>query len=96
MIATKEASKIERFLAEHSTDVNINQYNLEGRTALQQSCVDGDLDLAKVLVKYGADHRLTTREGYPMLHLAAFSGHSELLLYILNLRKLTSSTKTIE
>ena len=97
VINTKDnINLLDQFLYDHSTKVNINQYNLEGRTALQQSCVDGNLALAKVLVKYGADHRITTREGYPTLQCAVFSGHSEIFLYILNLRKISAnSTKLL-
>ena len=93
VIKSKDINLLEQFLYDHSTKVNINQYNIEGRTALQQSCVDGNLAMAKILVKYGADHRITTREGYPTLQCAVFSGHSEIFLYILNLRKISSSTK---
>ena len=93
VIKSKDINLLEQFLYDHSTKVNINHYNIEGRTALQQSCVDGNLAMAKILVKYGADHRITTREGYPTLQCAVFSGHSEIFLYILNLRKISSSTK---
>jgi ankyrin repeat protein len=39
-----------------------------------------------VLVRFGADSRLTTREGFSALHIAAFSGHSDILLYIMSLK----------
>lgn len=77
---------IEDFLAKHSENVDINEYNEEGRTALQQSCFDGNLALAQLLVRFGADSRLTTREGFSALHIAAFSGHSDVLLYIMSLK----------
>ena len=78
--------EMERFLARHLDGIDINHLNSEGRTALQQCCLEGNLPLAKVLVKYGADIRLTTRDGFSTLHLAVFSGHSSLMAYILSLR----------
>ena len=92
VIESRDVEKVEVFLAKHSTEINVNQYNEEGRTSLQQCCVEGNLALVKVLVKYGADHLITTREGYPTVHLATFANNSDLLMYILNLRKLSSST----
>ena len=77
---------IEEFLAKHSENVDLNAYNDEGRTALQQSCFEGNLRLAQVLVRFGADSRLTTREGFSALHIAAFAGHSDVLLYIMSLK----------
>ena len=77
---------IEDFLSKHSENVDLNEYNDEGRTALQQSCFEGNLQLAQVLVRFGADSRLTTREGFSALHIAAFSGHSDVLLFIMSLK----------
>ena len=77
---------IEDFLSKHSENVDLNEYNEEGRTALQQSCFEGNLQLAQVLVRFGADSRLTTREGFSALHIAAFSGHSDVLLFIMSLK----------
>ena len=85
VIVSDEIVKIEDFLSKHSTDININQYNREGRTPLQQSCVDGKIELAKSLVKYGADHCLTNRDGFSTLQIAVFSGHPEMMMYILSL-----------
>lgn len=85
VIVSDEIDMVEDFLSKHSTDININQYNCEGRTALQQSCVDGKIELAKSLVKYGADHCLTNRDGFSTLQIAAFSGHPEMMMYILSL-----------
>lgn len=77
---------IEEFLSKHSENVDLNEYNDDGRTALQQSCFEGNLRLAQLLVRFGADSRLTTREGFSALHIAAFSGHSDILLYIMSLK----------
>ena len=78
--------EVEDFLVQHLSNVDVNQFNSEGHTALQQSCLEGNLPLAKVLVKYGANLHLCTRDGFSTLHLAVFSGHSHLMSYILSLQ----------
>jgi hypothetical protein len=78
--------EVDDFLTQNLDRVDINQFNSEGRTALQQSCLEGNLPLAKILVKYGANLRLNTRDGFSALHLAVFSGHSQLMSYILSLQ----------
>jgi len=82
-----KSSDLESFLCNNSELIDINEYNVEGRTALQQCCIDGNLATAKLLVRFGADAKLTTREGFSTLHLAAFSGHSNLMLYVMSLRR---------
>jgi len=78
---------VESFLEQHSETIDINEYNTEGRTALQQCVFEGNLPTVKLLVKYGADAKLTTRDGFSPLHLASFSGHSNILMYIISLRR---------
>ena len=74
---------LEDFLVHHSENIDVNQYNGDGQTALQQCCVAGNLQLVKLLVRFGANMRLTTREGFSILHIAAFSGHSDLLAFVM-------------
>ena len=76
-------NSIEDFLLHHSQNIDVNQYNSDGKTALQQCCLAGNLPLVKLLVRFGANMRLTTREGFSVLHIAAFSGHSELLTFVM-------------
>ena len=88
VIHQQDIAAMDTFLSSHSSDININHFNGDGRTALQESCMEGNLAMAQVLIKYGADLRFTTRDGFSTLQLAAFSGHSPLLLYILSQRNL--------
>ena len=88
VINQQDIAAVDAFLSSHSSDININHFNGEGRTALHESCMEGHLAKAQVLIKYGADLRFTTRDGFSTLQLAAFSGHSPLLLYILSQRNL--------
>jgi len=86
MESNAKPSEIESFLSENSEMIDINEYNSEGRTALHQSCFDGNLSMAKLLVRFGANAKLTTRDGFSLLHIAAFAGHSGIMFYILSLR----------
>ena len=78
-------NKVEDFLSKHSEFVDLNRYNCEGQTPLQRCCLEGNLSLAKLLVQHGAKSKITTRDGFSTLHIAAFSGHSQVLFFILNL-----------
>ena len=82
----KSTRSIEDFLIDHSTNININRYNEEGQTPLQRCCLEGNLPLAKLLVKFGAKSKITTRDGFTTLHVAAFSGHSQMLFYIMSVK----------
>ncbi|XP_010219050.1 PREDICTED: notch-regulated ankyrin repeat-containing protein, partial [Tinamus guttatus] len=58
-------------------EFNVNSFGPEGQTALHQSVIDGNLELVKLLVKFGADIRLANRDGWSALHIAAFGGHQD-------------------
>ena len=76
-----------RILEERQGKVNVNHYDKEGQTALHQSCIDGNLELVKMLVKFGADVRLANREGWNALHIACYGGHQDIALYLVNAHK---------
>ena len=80
-----DAAEVEDFLARNSSHVDVDRFNEEGRTAFQQCCVEGNLDLAKILVKYGANSRLSTRDGFSPFHLAVYAGHLKIMMYIMQL-----------
>ena len=63
--------------------LNVNSF-YEGETALHRSVVAGNLELVKLLVQCGADPRLATRDGWSALHIAAFGGHQDIVLYLIN------------
>ena len=73
-----------RILEERQGKVNVNLYDKEGQTALHQSCIDGNLEQVKVLVKFGADVRLANRDGWNALHIACYAGHQDITLYLVN------------
>ena len=84
---------LETFLMKHSENVDLNQYSSldandpdGGLNTFHMSCQHGDLPMAKLLIRFGANPKLTTREGFSTLHLAAFSGNSDLLFYVMSLK----------
>ncbi|XP_012884869.1 PREDICTED: notch-regulated ankyrin repeat-containing protein [Dipodomys ordii] len=70
-----------------SCEFNVNSFGPEGQTALHQSVIDGNLELVKLLVKFGADIRLANRDGWSALHIAAFGGHQDIVLYLITKAK---------
>ena len=74
---------LELLLGERHHKVNVNLYDREGQTALHKSCMKGNLALVKVLVRFGADVRQTSLDGWNALHIAAGCGHQEIALYLL-------------
>ncbi|XP_070561418.1 ankyrin repeat, PH and SEC7 domain containing protein secG-like [Ptychodera flava] len=56
---------------------------LYGNTALYTACVSGKLDVAKQLIKYGANQRQRNDWGDTILHRSARWGQTEILRYLL-------------
>jgi hypothetical protein len=76
------------FLEEHAHRVDMNQYGEDGVTPLQRLCqAGGPVGVARLLVRYGADVRLTSRDGWSPLHMASFAGNTSLILYLLSCRR---------
>ena len=68
-------------------DLNVNGYDAEGQTAVHRCCCNGNLDIVKLLARYGADLRLCNRDGWSALHLACWSGNQNIVMYLLNALK---------
>eukprot|EP00092_Neocalanus_flemingeri_P018981 GFUD01020566.1.p1 GENE.GFUD01020566.1~~GFUD01020566.1.p1 ORF type:complete len:179 (+),score=56.09 GFUD01020566.1:185-721(+) len=75
--------ELQDLLLTRSIDIDINQYNSEGQTPIQQACMSGQLEIVQLMIRYGADPTMTSRDGWSTLHMAAFSGHSEIMQYIM-------------
>jgi ankyrin repeat protein len=75
--------ELDLLLRNHSEQIDINRYDCDGRTPLQEFCGRGSLDLVKLMVQYGADTRRRTREGWALVHMASFCGNPEMLGYVL-------------
>lgn len=79
-----QVESVERFLRQHSENIDINRYNSDGQTPLHQACVEGNLALVRILVQYGANCQLTTKGGFSPIHLATFSGNTEVLSFVIS------------
>ena len=66
----------------------VNRTDLIKTTFLQLACQEGWLDIAKLLLDYGADvNRLGTHENRPPVYLACFYGHYDILLCLFETKK---------
>jgi ankyrin repeat protein len=62
--------------------LNVNFVDSDGQTPLHQSCMDGNLEVVKLLVRHGADVRLANRDGWSPLHVASFCGFYDIVSYL--------------
>ena len=89
LVALGKRAKLEKFLEENIDSININQYNKDGLTPLQTVAQEGgetSADIGELLVRYGADTRLTSRDGWSAVHMATFSGNTRLMMFLLTCR----------
>jgi len=89
-----DTDETQKILETRDEKINVNFYDNEGQTALHQSCMDGNLKLVKLLVKFGADVKLANRDGWNALHIAAFGGHQDIILYLIRAGRTVSSPLT--
>lgn len=64
-----------RFLMKYSPGLRVDSVNKFGLTALQQSALDGNVDIVNFLLEKGADLNCVDTDGRTALHLAAQEGH---------------------
>ena len=89
LITLGKKTKLEKFLRENISSININQYNEDGLTPLQtvaQEAGHESAEIGELLVKYGADTKLTSRDGWSAVHMASFSGNTRLMMFLLTCR----------
>ena len=65
----------------------MNKYDSDGQTPLHVFCSAGNLALVKLMVKFGASTKMRTREGWSVMHLAAFCGNAALLSFAIKCNK---------
>ncbi|XP_023321714.1 notch-regulated ankyrin repeat-containing protein B [Eurytemora carolleeae] len=83
LVEQRNYQELEDLLRSSSHCININQYDSVGQTPLQSFCMSGDLNLVQLMVRYGADTQLSSRDGWSTLHYASYSGVQEVLLCVL-------------
>jgi len=82
-ILNKDQRELQDLLHNSSDCIDINKYNSDGQTPIQQACMTGELELVQLMIRYGADPNMRSRDGWATLHLASFYGNSEILQYII-------------
>ncbi len=87
LLRGSNADQVESFLRSHSENVDVNQYDSMGRTPLHRACLADECALVEVLTRFGADVRLTTRDGFNLFHLASFVGSSRLFNLLISLKR---------
>ncbi|TNN87155.1 Ankyrin repeat domain-containing protein 63 [Liparis tanakae] len=73
-------AKFTRLLLEKGADVNCQDE--DSRTALSHACEMGTLDVVKLLVQFNADPEVFDAWGNSALMYAAFSGHNQILEFL--------------
>lgn len=64
---------------------NLLNVYINGQTALHHSIINGrDVEWCKQLIKNGANPNLTNRTGWHPIHLAAYRGSPETMVYLLD------------
>ena len=87
LMRTCDAEEVEVFLRAHSENIDINKFSEEGETALHTACHEGNVSCAEILLRFGANPRITTRNGFSIVHLASFSGSAETLAFAISLNQ---------
>lgn len=82
-VASNDGQALHVMLSANSEAIDVNKYDSQGRTPLQKFCGVGQLSLAKLLIQYGADSNMRTREGWSLIHIASFSGSSDMVNFVL-------------
>ena len=90
-VRNEDMLELEQILEDREGKININFFDKEGMTALHQSCQNGNLELVKLLVRFGADVKLASRDGWSAIHIAAFGGHRDIIVYLLHATGVTTS-----
>ena len=83
VVQSGDVSELKRFLEQKEGKLDVNFFDKDGQTALHHSCINGNFELVKVLVKFGADTTLANWDGWNPLHIATFGGHHDIVLYLI-------------
>ena len=74
-IINKESSK------EYTLKNLLNLQDLDGNTAIHYAAYRGNMDIVKLLIKYGADYQKKNNSGLNVMHMAAQGDRPNILIY---------------
>uniref|UniRef100_T1JB99 Protein phosphatase 1 regulatory subunit 12B n=1 Tax=Strigamia maritima TaxID=126957 RepID=T1JB99_STRMM len=78
--AAGDRDEVERLIVKGA---DINTANVDGLTALHQSCIDDNLEMVEFLVENGADINCGDNEGWTPLHATASCGFLSIARYLI-------------
>jgi ankyrin repeat protein len=77
--------EITELLINRGADINMAWTGYwEGWTPLMKACRLGDIDIARMLMKHGADVEAVTKDGKTPMDIAAENGHDEIVVLLLD------------
>lgn len=77
-----DPERIKKLLS--TKDIDINERNHRGITALHEAAIDGNVACLRVLVEYGADINTTDHEGFNALDYAVRGGDFETASFLIH------------
>ena len=80
-VAREDRVAVQQVLQTGKVDVNILRH--PGLSPLHHSCINGNMIIAKLLLKYGAKINLRSVDGLTPLKYAALQGHFDLSEYLI-------------
>mmetsp|Transcript_22065 Transcript_22065/g.28568 ORF Transcript_22065/g.28568 Transcript_22065/m.28568 type:complete len:170 (-) Transcript_22065:274-783(-) len=69
-------------ILEHE-QIDVNHVNKYGSSPLILACIPGNIEIIKILLKYGADINIQGPEDWTPLHCATFYGHVDVTMTLL-------------
>ncbi|XP_058510629.1 protein phosphatase 1 regulatory subunit 27 [Solea solea] len=78
-----DLEQIGRFM--RARKVRVDTIFLSGMAALHEAVLTGNLEVVKLLVKYGADVHQRDEDGWTPLHIACSDGYPEIARYLLSI-----------
>nr|ACO13113.1 Notch-regulated ankyrin repeat-containing protein B [Lepeophtheirus salmonis] len=82
---SKASPLVQEFLSIHSENISINAFDISsGYTALHSAILSQDSSLVRLLLQYGSNPHIRTRDGLSCVHLAAFGTDPAILNMVLS------------
>ena len=83
-IKENNLAKLSKMLmANKQNYINLNFIDKDGQSPLHRSCIIGNLDMVKMLVKFGANYNLANRDGWYPIHIASYFGFAHIVMYLI-------------
>ncbi|KAA0202889.1 hypothetical protein HAZT_HAZT002366 [Hyalella azteca] len=78
-LQAKNTKKNKNYRHSFSPGLDPNANNYEGLTALHNCCIDGNIEMVKLLLDHGAKVNVSDKDGWTPLHAAATCGFTDIV-----------------